>query len=126
MKLSIIIIYIFNSLLFLTFITPLVWCMCVDERGHPVDYYLVYKIPKLEKSSNIQIRSGYGYAFISSIDANNWKLSNLPINDTDSIIGQTLKSLNIIENENSKNNNNFLIYNDQPPNGCMLLYIMKD
>jgi len=85
---------------------------CVDEKGRPVDYYLVYKIPKLENSPNELLRSGYGYAFLTGNTAK-WQLANRSIGDVQSLVGATLDRVYRRDNES-----NMFFYNDQPPKSC--------
>lgn len=54
----------------------------------------MYKIPHQKHNENDIIKSGLGYTFISSNNImSNWTLSSLSMNDTNSIIGRTLKPL---------------------------------
>ena len=88
---------------------------CKDESGQDVDWFVVYKIPKLEKSSKGVLTSGYAYAYVTdkTVNEGDWRLSNKLINQSDSIMGKTLSPL-----YNAKNKNNqfsFILYNDQVP-----------
>ncbi|CAE52578.1 DNase II [Fowlpox virus] len=58
---------------------------CVNEEGEVVDWYFVYKLPKLQKLGT----KGNEYLYI---DSNNpkWKRGKVPINSRYSIIGKTL------------------------------------
>lgn len=85
---------------------------CKDEQGRSVDYFLLYKVPKLENSENSNVRSGVGYAFVTANSADKWQLSNRSIGDAKSMLGTTLKPLY------ANGKNNVLLYNDQPPPSC--------
>ena len=92
---------------------------CTDDNGRSVDYFLLYKLPKLEDSTNKLIRTGYAYAFVSSkINSSEWIISNRTINETRSALGYTLRPL---FDENSKAN--YIVYNDQPPDDCMVFML---
>ncbi|KAH9394636.1 Deoxyribonuclease II [Tyrophagus putrescentiae] len=99
--------------LFLLLLTPFT-LGCQDEQGRSVDYFLLYKVPKLENSPNTNIRSGLGYAFVTANSADKWQLSNRSIGDPKSMLGTTLKTLF------GNGKNNVLLYNDQPPQSCEL------
>jgi len=88
---------------------------CVDEKGRSLDYYLVYKLPKLENSHNELIRSGFGYAYLSEDNAHQWQMSNRSINDPKSLVGATLKNLYSGRRADNSNSSNTFLYNDQPP-----------
>lgn len=97
------------------FILQVAHC-CYDENGNVVDYFIVYKVPKLENSSNNLIRNGYGYAYMSSSSSKSWHLSKRSISDKNSILGLTLKP--IFDNNRKVDNKktaNLIAYSDQPP-----------
>jgi deoxyribonuclease-2 len=89
---------------------------CVDENGSPVDWFIVYKVPKLETSSSPLLKSGFGYTFITdkTINSRDWTLSKKPINQKDSIFGQTIGPL-ISQINKVSNDMSFVVYNDQTP-----------
>lgn len=63
---------------------------CRDESGEAIDWYVVYKFPKLNDGYK-PLDTGYCYAFITSDDNNGWTLSDFGINETkNSIFGRTL------------------------------------
>lgn len=85
---------------------------CRDENNNEVDWYVLYKIPHIKKSTDENLTNGYAYAYITSDTINDdWKLSTKSVNSTDSIPGLTLKPLY------TKSNASYILYNDQPPNG---------
>ena len=88
---------------------------CLDEKGRPLDWFIVYKIPKLETSPIDTLSSGYGYAFItdkSLKSVNDWTLSDLLIKDKQSLFGRTIDS--VIKNI-KKSKLSYIVYNDDTP-----------
>ena len=96
---------------------------CLDESGKAVDWFIVYKIPRLE--THPRLNSGYSYAFISgpqitskwrafpfhsSKNSASWKLSTRLISDSNSILGQTLDQ--VYKNPLKYS---YIFYNDQVP-----------
>lgn len=94
---------------------------CRDESGKEVDWFIVYKIPKL-KSSQSRLKSGYGYAFITdkSVASGNWILSNKLISSNDSILGYTLAPL---YHRKAQDDMSIVSYNDQPPGNFYHIYL---
>lgn len=89
---------------------------CMNEKGHPVDSFIGYKVPKLEKSNDSLVRNGLQYLYVipssSSTTSRSWTFGQRSLNDSRSILGATLKS--ILKNENNKHYN-LIFYNDQKP-----------
>ncbi|CAG2167036.1 unnamed protein product [Oppiella nova] len=90
---------------------------CVDESGTAIDWFIVYKMPKLEKSSSKSLTTGFSYSFITdksikSLD--DWTLSDKQINEEDSIFGQTIGPL-IKKLAKSSSDVSYVVYNDQSP-----------
>ncbi|CAG2162984.1 unnamed protein product, partial [Oppiella nova] len=65
---------------------------CRDEKGQPVDWYVVYKLPKVSDSGP-PLDTGLRYAYLSSKSQSGWTLSDVDISDETSIFGQTLSPL---------------------------------
>ncbi|KAK4886094.1 hypothetical protein RN001_002365 [Aquatica leii] len=86
---------------------------CVDQNKQPVDWYVLYKLPQ-EAHSNDLIKDGTAFTYITSNDIGGWKLSNLPINDSSSILGLTLDPL-----FSKRNDILYLLYNDENPDGSI-------
>jgi hypothetical protein len=99
---------------------------CRDEDGHEVDWFIVYKIPTLQKDPSKLLNTGYSYAFMtgdplstslpvhdhaSNSVLDSWKLSDKLITDDKSIFGQTIGPL-----YDNKEKISHVMYNDQPPN----------
>ncbi|XP_046817717.1 plancitoxin-1 [Vespa crabro] len=92
---------------------------CRDNENRFVDWYVLYKIPKLSHSSNPLIRNGSAYMYITSdtVLHSDWNLSVKGIENKTSIPGNTLASLydnGIAENILS------ILYNDDPPDGKVI------
>lgn len=105
---------------------------CRNEAGEPVDWFIVYKIPLLQKETFKPLTTGYSYAFISGPrlepgsgslmhsffrpkesrrqQQDSWELSDRLITDSSSIFGQTLAPLYTESGKHS-----VIMYNDQPP-----------
>ncbi|RWS18440.1 plancitoxin-1-like protein [Leptotrombidium deliense] len=104
-----ILIVILFSLLFQTAIA----LKCKNEQFTDVDWYYVYKIPKLEDKEE-PFNTGYAYAFMTSEDyAKGWIMSNNLVTDDESIFAQTLQQLYSDENEQ----HSYVLYSDQLPDG---------
>ncbi|XP_012152333.1 deoxyribonuclease II [Megachile rotundata] len=86
---------------------------CRDENNLPVDWYVLYKLPKVSESSNALIRDGLAYLYITNVTiGTGWRLSTRPIGSSDSIPGMTLAPIYSDVNEN---NSLWILYNDSPP-----------
>ncbi|XP_026752686.2 deoxyribonuclease-2-alpha [Galleria mellonella] len=83
---------------------------CRNEKGEPVDWFYIYKLPREKNHLNPLIRKGVAYMHLtpSKLRAG-WILSDLAISDPRSMLGRTLAPLYQDKNIIS------LIYNDQPP-----------
>lgn len=89
----------------------LVECIsCLDEHGKQVDYYIGYKLPKLEKSKDDFINHGVRYIYMTSNNHNKWIESKYSINDGKSLLGATLKPV-----LKQSSQYNIILYNDQKP-----------
>lgn len=86
---------------------------CVDESGKPVDWYIVYKIPR-QPDGPAPLNTGYSYGFITSKDNKKaFKLSTKLVTDEESIFGKTLAPLHKDPKAYSH-----VMYNDAPPHGA--------
>ncbi|XP_049806223.1 plancitoxin-1 isoform X1 [Schistocerca nitens] len=93
---------------------------CVDEENNAVDWYVIYKLPKIKASDNVLIRNGLAYLYMTSNASKGWVLSSKSVNSTDSLPGRTMSQLY----ESCLNQNSsllWLIYNDEPVNGTSSL-----
>ena len=85
---------------------------CLDELGRSVDWFIVFKVPRLEDQL-APFNTGLAYAFISSRqNSNGWQLSKRLLNDTDSLIRRTL-----VQVYGNSHHYNYIQYNDDPPVG---------
>ncbi|PSN49987.1 hypothetical protein C0J52_08765 [Blattella germanica] len=76
---------------------------CRDEDNNPVDWYVLYKLPRTKQSSHNLIKKGLAYAYITSQNVSKgWILSEKSINDSQSMPDPLL----------------WIQYNDQPPQGA--------
>jgi len=107
--------------------------VCKDESGNPVDWFVLYKIPRLENDPVTVFRSGFAYAFLTGppisarelfLDnfrssssskrksSQSWKLSSHLITQEESLLGQTL---GILYSQAKQPSSSFVFYNDAPP-----------
>ncbi|CAF0802700.1 unnamed protein product [Didymodactylos carnosus] len=87
-------------------------CTCRNHLNQTVDWFIIYKLPRLGSSENIFIKNGIGYMYLdSSSPLNQWHLSTESITSNLSIVGLTLQTL--YDNFSSSA---YIYYNDQPPN----------
>nr|QCB20004.1 DNase TATD-2 [Laodelphax striatellus] len=92
---------------------------CMGEDNKPVDWFIIYKLPKLEKvkraaaDANDDRGKKYLYMSSSTMRSPGWKYPAKLISDVDSIPGITLKPLYV----EGKQDQVWILYNDQPPEG---------
>ncbi|XP_059481798.1 deoxyribonuclease-2-alpha [Neocloeon triangulifer] len=85
---------------------------CRDEQGNPVDWFVLYKLPRLHQSPLAEVKLGLAYVFFtSSSPRTGWTLGSFTVNDTRSPPGQTLRPLYAPGNADLLS----VLYNDQPP-----------
>ncbi|XP_054163410.1 deoxyribonuclease-2-like [Oppia nitens] len=84
---------------------------CRDESGKSVDWYVVYKFPRLS-GGEPPVDSGFRYAFLTSESNSGWTLSDLDITDKKSIFGQTLQP---IYDKSIDSHISYINYNDETP-----------
>ncbi|XP_055914847.1 deoxyribonuclease-2-beta [Eupeodes corollae] len=86
---------------------------CKNEANEDVDWYYLYKLPKHYSNEIDSDLTGLRYTYLTSetIQTNNWKLSDLRIDSSESIPGRTLSEL--------LNDPDILLiaYNDEVPDG---------
>src|SRR5699024_7917539 len=63
---------------------------CIDDSGHSVDWYIVYKPPHLPDNDAF---TGHRYAYLSSSSPSKWQLSPNQIDQPGSIFGKTLEQV---------------------------------
>jgi deoxyribonuclease II len=81
---------------------------CRDEDGNLVDWFYLYKLPKIDGKSE----SGLNYLFVTS-SSSNWTMSQKLMNDSSSMVGKTFEEVYI----DRKDNKIKLLYNDEAPTG---------
>ncbi|XP_054169359.1 plancitoxin-1-like [Oppia nitens] len=89
---------------------------CLDETGSPVDWFIVYKVPKLEDSSLDTLRSGFGYTYITDKSiktTTNWILSTKTVDQIESIFGRTVDS--VLNKLKKSSDVSLVAYNDEKP-----------
>ncbi|RWS21726.1 Deoxyribonuclease-2-like protein, partial [Leptotrombidium deliense] len=89
---------------------------CKDENGNDVDWFIFYKLPKINQKEESYFADGLKYAYISgpaikgTSVKKEWKLSKKQIGDQDSILAHTLLPVyNNIDKYSS------IMYNDDAP-----------
>ncbi|XP_065208190.1 deoxyribonuclease-2-alpha-like [Planococcus citri] len=99
--------------LILVFIDQTYSQQCLDHQGNPVDWFALYKLPKIRDHPNKNVQKGIAYLFVTSDTVSKgWTLANDTIADETSIPGKTLSV--IIGND--VEDIFWIFYNDQPPN----------
>lgn len=85
---------------------------CLDESGQSVDWFVVFKIPKLEDHP-YPINTGMSYVYLTSKSSDTtMTLGKYLINEPNSIVGRTLQQV-----YSGWNHYTYLQYNDDPPSG---------
>ncbi|CAK9297315.1 unnamed protein product [Gordionus sp. m RMFG-2023] len=84
---------------------------CKNEYNNDVDWFIIYKIPKIEGHEDNVLREGLGYAYLDSEDVN-WKYPKKSIENSDNALAYTMKQL---YDNNDPKDFMFLTYNDQTP-----------
>ncbi|XP_043275036.1 plancitoxin-1 isoform X2 [Venturia canescens] len=88
---------------------------CRDEDNEPVDWFVMYKIPKIRESSLPDVREGISYLYITDKTVGTgWKLSTKDVTSKNSIPARTLAPL---YNDKLSSKLLWVMYNDQPPDG---------
>ncbi|XP_058795768.1 plancitoxin-1 [Phymastichus coffea] len=104
----------FITIIFINNISSASSLQCKGENNQDVDWYILYKIPKILNSSDPLIREGVAYLYMDSESfTNGWTLSHQDITSNNSIPAYTLAPL---YKDRDANNLIWLLYNDQPPN----------
>ncbi|UJR23925.1 hypothetical protein I4U23_026897 [Adineta vaga] len=111
---SFVLVFLFCSCVFWFFqrSEPLPPCVCRNHFNQPVDWFIIYKLPRLSKSVDPFVSNGTGYIYLdSSSSLEKWQFSLQSIDSSASLTGLTLDPLYKYPNQYS-----YLFYNDQPPN----------
>ncbi|XP_047997501.1 deoxyribonuclease-2-alpha-like [Leguminivora glycinivorella] len=83
---------------------------CRNDRGEPVDWFYIYKLPKEKNHLNPLVRKGVAYMYLTpSKLRQGWIMSDLSIANPNSMLGRTLQPMYQAKNTMT------VLYNDQPP-----------
>nr|XP_023700029.1 deoxyribonuclease-2-beta [Paramormyrops kingsleyae] len=83
---------------------------CRNEAGDPVDWFIIYKIPKYKNGT---AGSGLDYMYLDS-SVKTWQYSNFLVNDSLGALGNTFRQL--YQGQQYKTNRSaYMLYNDAPP-----------
>lgn len=86
---------------------------CKDHDNNPVDWFVMYKLPmQSKKTGNKLVDGGMAYLYITSKNTTKWTLSNININNTESLLGTALSPLY----NSSIPSKYYVLYNDEPLN----------
>jgi deoxyribonuclease II len=89
---------------------------CKNENGESVDWFYLYKLPKLTNKIKDfkELNSGTSYVYMTEMEQK-WKLSEFSINDTKSLPGMTLNVLykNLSLSYLNDLRIGYILYNDQ-------------
>ncbi|BFZ05877.1 hypothetical protein BsWGS_08916 [Bradybaena similaris] len=83
---------------------------CLDAMGKSVDWYAIYKIPKISRSSNWIIKEGLA-PFYLDVNSPSWTFLNQSMNDSQQPVYQTLTPIY----SGKKQDMMYILYNDEPP-----------
>ncbi|XP_061832125.2 deoxyribonuclease-2-beta isoform X1 [Nerophis lumbriciformis] len=81
---------------------------CLDEAGAPVDWFIIYKLPKYKIGEN---GSGVDYMYLDA-SGGTWQRSKFMVNTTQGAMGNTLSQL---YSSYKANSSAYALYNDAPP-----------
>ncbi|XP_070546668.1 plancitoxin-1-like [Ptychodera flava] len=85
---------------------------CKDDNGNDVDWFIIYKLPKISESNNELVKAGVGYYYFDPI-VQTGRLSTVGIDSPNQSLGITVNQ--IYRNYDAKNVAH-LMYSDSPPN----------
>lgn len=86
---------------------------CRDNSGKPVDWFVVYKLPKLN-STDALVSRGVGQVYMDPENQKNWKLHDRGIDGADHAVAKTLQQIYADEDGN-KEMPAYILYNDKSP-----------
>ncbi|KAK2186766.1 hypothetical protein NP493_189g00018 [Ridgeia piscesae] len=84
---------------------------CKNMAGKPVDWFIVYKLPRLHHGQDEQVREGIAFYYMDS-ESPAWSRSKTPINATGHAVEHTLRQ--IYTHDKSKEVM-YALYNDEKP-----------
>ncbi len=91
----------------------------LDERGRPVDWWFMYKVPMLGAGANTDSASGYEYVYYdSALDKKQEKIGPSPftIDSGDGALNHTLDSVF----EKPPRTTGYVLYNDEAPDAAKI------
>lgn len=88
--------------------------MCLDPNNNDVDWYAVYKSPKIHKTSDWKVRAGLAHFYLD-VHSPQWTLSNQPLNATDQQIAHTLQQIYQSKSDDVM----YIMYNDESPQSML-------
>ncbi|XP_071494254.1 plancitoxin-1-like [Diadema antillarum] len=91
---------------------------CMDPSGNPVDWFIVYKLPRDSKSSDPLIKEGIAHMYMD-VNSQSFSWSNVSLKDTSQAVARTLQQ--IYKNHKSQDVV-YVLYNDEFPNGTVSLH----
>ncbi|ELU06801.1 hypothetical protein CAPTEDRAFT_194443 [Capitella teleta] len=83
-----------------------------DQNNQYVDWFIVYKLPKISKSQYPLVREGLGHLYMD-VHCQSWTMSTVSLEQRNHAIAYTLQQ--IYDNYESKKVA-YALYNDAPPN----------
>ncbi|XP_071491461.1 plancitoxin-1-like [Diadema antillarum] len=86
---------------------------CLDPSGNPVDWFIVYKLPRDSKSKDTLIKEGVAHMYMD-VNSQSFSQSTVSLNDTNHAVARTLQQ--IYKNHKSQEVV-YVMYNDEFPNG---------
>lgn len=87
---------------------------CIGEKGYPVDWFIVLKLPRLDHSLHPHVVAGLGYIYLDS-SLNQFTMPDNTINNSSSSVGQTLQQ--IYASYKRSDEMAYLMYDDKDPEG---------
>ncbi|GFR81437.1 deoxyribonuclease-2-alpha [Elysia marginata] len=84
--------------------------MCLDPNNNEVDWYSVYKSPKIHASADWKVRAGLAHFYLD-VHSPVWTLSGQPINSTEQQVAHTLQQIY----KQKSNSLMYIMYNDEDP-----------
>ncbi|XP_065314945.1 plancitoxin-1-like isoform X2 [Gordionus sp. m RMFG-2023] len=86
---------------------------CKNEKNEDVDWFIIYKIPKLEYSEDVILKEGHGYVYLDNTNTQ-WLYPQKDIKESNNALAFTMTQL--YENTNDKDFMR-MSYNDASPDG---------
>ncbi|KAJ8039484.1 Plancitoxin-1 [Holothuria leucospilota] len=110
---------IVTSLFVLTVVSEVVYIesvTCRDMNGMTVDWFYVYKLPKITTSGNVLIKTGVAFYYLD-YNRQTFQLSTVSIENLSQPVAQTLQQIYTSPAGTVDIYVAHIMYNDQPPSG---------